>query len=127
VSPPPDPRRRKRPTRSSDVEGLSSVLDALLGEGTLRAGRAVGLLARSWASVVGDRLAEESAPVRLDDQGSLLVRASSSAWAAQVRFLAAEVAAAANRALGEDRVASVRVVVGREETAKRRPSGPGNW
>jgi hypothetical protein len=63
----------------------------------------------------------------LDDQGWLLVRASSSAWAAQVRFLAAEVAAAANRALGEDRVASVRVVVGREQTAKRRPSGPGNW
>jgi hypothetical protein len=127
VSPSPDPTGRKRPKRSPDAEGLSSVLDALLGEGTLRAGRAVGLLGRSWASVVGDRLAEESAPVRLDDEGSLLVRASSAAWAAQVRFLATEIEAAANRALGEDRVASVRVVVGREETAKRRSPGSGNW
>jgi hypothetical protein len=127
VSPSPDSTGRKRPARSPDAEGLSSVLDALLGEGALRAGRAVGLLGRSWASVVGDRLAEESTPVRLDDQGSLLVRASSAAWAAQVRFLAAEIVAAANRTLGEDRVASVRVVVGREEAAKRRPPGPGNW
>ena len=127
MSPSPEPKRRKRAARSQDAEGLSSVLDALLGEGTLRAGRAVGLLGRSWASVVGDRLAEESAPVRLDDQGSLLVRASSAAWAAQVRFLAAEVVTAANRALGEDRVASVSVVVGREGTVKRRPPGSGNW
>ena len=127
MSPSPDSTGRKRPARSPDAEGLSSVLDSLLGEGALRAGRAVGLLGRSWASVVGDRLAEESAPVRLDDQGSLLVRASSAAWAAQVRFLAAEIVAAANHALGEDRVASVRVIVGREETAKRRPPGPGNW
>ena len=127
MSPSPDPTGRKRPKRSPETEGLSSVLDALLGEGTLRAGRAIGLLGRSWASVVGDRLAEESAPVRLDDEGSLLVRASSAAWAAQVRFLATEIEAAANRALGEDRVASVRVIVGREEAAKRRPPGPGNW
>ena len=124
---PRDSSGRGRPPRSPDAEGLSSVLDALLGEGTLRAGRAVGVLGRSWASVVGERLAEESAPVSLDEQGGLLVRASSGPWAAQVRFLSTEIAAAANRVLGDDRVASVRVVVGRETGSKGQSPGPGNW
>jgi len=77
--------------------------------------------------VVGERLAQETAPVSLDDQGALLVRASSSAWAAQVRFLAEEISGAANRLLGDDRVASVRVVVGRQTSTKRESEGPGNW
>jgi hypothetical protein len=63
----------------------------------------------------------------LDDQGALLVRASTAAWAAQVRFLAEEIAAAANRLLGDDRVASVRVVVGRETGSRGASGGPGNW
>ena len=124
---PRDASSRGRPPRSSEAEDLSSVLDALLGEGTLRAGRAVGVLGRSWASVVGERLAEESAPVSLDDQGGLLVRASSAAWAAQVRFLSGEITAAANRVLGADRVTAVRVVVGRETGRKGESGGPGNW
>ena len=123
---PRDPSRG-RPPRSSDAEELSSVLDGLLGDRILRAGRAVGTLGRSWASVVGERLAEESAPVSLDDQGGLLVRASSAAWAAQVRFLSGEISAAANRLLGDDRVTSVRVVVGRETGRKGESEGAGNW
>src|SRR5262245_9378750 len=115
---PRDGASRGRPPRSSEAEELSSVLDGLLGDRILRAGRAVGELGRSWASVVGGRLAEESAPVSLDDRGALLVRASSAAWAAQVRFLSAEIAQAANRLLGGDRVASVRVVVGRSTGAQ---------
>jgi hypothetical protein len=125
VSPPEGPSG-KRP-RSPEAEGLSSVLDSLMGEGTLRMGLAVGVLGRTWASVVGERLAEESAPVSLDDQGGLLIRATSAAWAAQVRFLDREIVEAANRVLGASRVASVRVVVGRETGGKGRSSGPGNW
>lgn len=103
------------------------MLEGLLGDRILRAGRAVGELGRSWASVVGERLAEESAPVSLDDQGALLVRASSAAWAAQVRFLSTEIAEAANRLLGPDRVASVRVVVGRRTGSKGASGGAENW
>ena len=91
-----------------------------------RGGRS-GELGRSWASVVGERLAEESAPVSLDDQGALLVRASTAAWAAQVRFLAEEIVAAANRLLGDDRVTSVRVVVGRQTGRKDESGGAENW
>ena len=127
MSTPSEGRGRKKPPRSTEAEGLSSVLDALMGDETLRAGRAVGVLGRSWASVVGERLAEESAPAALDRQGSLLVRASSAAWATQVRFLEREIADAANRVLGDARVASVRVVVSRETGGKGRSSGAGNW
>ena len=124
---PRDGSSRGRPPRSSEAEELSTVLEGLLGDRLLRAGRAVGVLGRSWASVVGERLAEESAPVSLDDQGALLVRASSAAWAAQVRFLSRELAESANRLLGDDRVASVRVVVGRQRGGKRESEGSGNW
>jgi hypothetical protein len=124
---PRDGSARGRPPRSPEAEELSSVLDGLLGDRIMRAGRAVGVMGRSWASVVGERLAEESAPVSLDDQGALLIRASTAAWAAQVRFLAEEIAAAANRLLGDDRVASVRVVVGRESGSRGASGGPGNW
>jgi predicted nucleic acid-binding Zn ribbon protein len=127
MSTPPEGRGRKKPPRSTEAEGLSSVLDALMSDENLRAGRAVGVLGRAWASVVGERLAEESKPAGLDRQGSLLVRASSAAWAAQVRFLEREIAAAANRVLGDVRVASVRVVVARETGGKGRSSGAGNW
>jgi hypothetical protein len=124
---PRDASSRGRPPRSAEAEELSSVLEGLLGDRILRAGRAVGLLGRSWASVVGERLAQETAPVSLDDQSALLVRASSAAWAAQVRFLSGEIAAAANRLLGDDRVTSVRVVVGRQTAPKGQSGGAGNW
>src|SRR5437773_3250793 len=124
---PRDGSSRGRPPRSSEAEELSSVLDGLLGDRIMRAGRAVGVLGRSWASVVGERLAEEAAPVSLDDQGALLVRASSAAWAAQVRFLATEIAAAANGLLGAERVASVRVVVGRRTGLKEASGEAENW
>jgi hypothetical protein len=124
---PRDGSARGRPPRSSEAEELSSVLDGLLGDRIMRAGRAVGVLGRSWASVVGERLAEESAPVSLDDQGALLVRASSGAWAAQVRFLSTEIAEAANGLLGAARVASVRVVVGRRTGSKGASGGAENW
>jgi hypothetical protein len=124
---PRDGSSRGRPARSSEAEELSTVLDGLLGDRILRAGRAVGVMGRSWASVVGERLAEESAPVSLDNQGALLVRASSAAWAAQVRFLSMEIAEAANRLLGAERVASVRVVVGRQTGSKGASGGAENW
>jgi hypothetical protein len=69
----------------------------------------LGRLGRSWAAVVGDRLAGESEPVSLEG-GTLLVRVTSPAWAQQIRFLAEQVRARANEVLGRDSVAQVRVV-----------------
>lgn len=86
--------------RSDDPQPLGSVLDALRAERRLAAGMILGSLGRRWGAVVGERLAQESAPAALD-QGVLLVKASSAAWAAQIKFLAAQIRGAANRVLDE--------------------------
>jgi predicted nucleic acid-binding Zn ribbon protein len=59
---------------------------------------------------MGSALARQTAPISLSN-GQLVVAASSPAWAAQARFLVAEIGRAANRELGRDEVRSVRVVV----------------
>ena len=92
-------------------EELGSILDQLAGEPRLAEGMSIGRLARGWQEVVGERLALECSPVRLEGR-VLLVRATSAAWATQIRFLADQVAARANAALGRDAVEGVRVVVG---------------
>jgi len=92
------------------VAGLDSVLDRLLAERPWAVGMALGELGRRWDDVVGERLAAECTPVALED-GALTVRASSAAWAAQLRFLAREVAAQANQVLGREAVREVRVSV----------------
>jgi len=105
-----DPRER-RAKRSSEPQGIGSVLEELGRGRRLAAGLALGRLARRWREVVGERLADESAPLRLDG-GLLLVRVSSAAWATQVRFLADAVAKEANSVLGSQVVRTVKVVVG---------------
>jgi predicted nucleic acid-binding Zn ribbon protein len=67
-------------------------------------------LAHRWEEVVGERLARETSPARLQ-AGILTVSASTGPWGAQVGFLAEEVRKGANRALGTDVVRGVRVVV----------------
>jgi hypothetical protein len=70
----------------------------------------IGQLASDWASVVGPRLAAESAPVSLDG-GVLVVAASGGPWGAQVRFLAGEIRKKANVVLDSQDVKRVQVVV----------------
>lgn len=102
-----EPDRRERSAREERVD---SVIRDVLAEPRLRSGVALGRLTRSWEQVVGPALARETAPVGLSE-GLLVVAASSPAWAAQARFLVAEIGRAANRELGRDDVRSVRVVV----------------
>jgi predicted nucleic acid-binding Zn ribbon protein len=103
-------RKRGRPERSEEVQPIGSVLDSLAVGRSLASGMALGELGRRWAAVVGERLAMESSPAALEG-GFLLVRASSAAWAAQVKFLAAEVRERANQVLGIAAVREVKVAV----------------
>jgi predicted nucleic acid-binding Zn ribbon protein len=111
----------KRPQGSSGPPGpggeeLSSVLREVLGQGSLREGVPLGRLVRGWEAVVGAHLAAQTAPVDLR-QGDLVVAASTPAWAAQVRFLSAELVDRSNETLGSQVVRSVRIVV-RPEASK---------
>jgi predicted nucleic acid-binding Zn ribbon protein len=126
-SPNEGPQKRKVvPTaeRSREGEGLGSVLDGLLRERPWRSGMALGALGRRWAEVVGDRLAEESRPARLE-RGVLTVKASSAPWAAQIGFLADEVARRSNEVLGAGSVATIKVMVEGAEARSRPPRGSG--
>lgn len=91
--------------------GLGSILDQMVTARPWEAGMALGVLARRWSEVVGDRLSKECEPVGLE-AGTLTVRASTHAWAAQIRFLAGQVRDRSGEVVGAGRVGSIRVVVG---------------
>jgi predicted nucleic acid-binding Zn ribbon protein len=103
-------KRKVTGERSDHPEPLGQVLEGLRGDRRLAAGMSLGELGRRWGDVVGERLAMETRPAGVEG-GVLLVRASSAAWAAQVRFLATEVRARANQALGKEAIREVRVVL----------------
>lgn len=106
----PGNRKKGRSERSEEVQPIGSVLDSLAVGRSLSSGLALGHLGRQWTAVVGDRLARECSPAALEG-GFLMVRASSAAWAAQVKFLAGEVRDRANQVLGIAAVREVRVAV----------------
>src|SRR6266516_3893813 len=84
------PRPRRDPPgrqRSPEPAALGEVMSGLMRDRVLAGGLRVGLLARTWPQVVGERLAAETAPVRLDG-GILVVAAADGPWGAQARFLA---------------------------------------
>ena len=102
--------RRRSGERTERPEPVGAILEQLERDRPLSAGMSLGKLGRRWADVVGERLAAECVPFRMEGT-VLLVRASSSAWATQVRFLAGEVARKANEVLGAEVVRAVTVLV----------------
>ncbi|MDP9340978.1 MAG: DUF721 domain-containing protein [Actinomycetota bacterium] len=110
-----DPGRKRSPEPSS----VGDVVAGLMRERFLAGGMQIGRLARRWPDVVGDRLAAETAPVRLEG-GILIVAATDGPWGAQARFLAEEIRRQANEALGGEVVRRVQVVVdpGRQDAPK---------
>ena len=103
--------RTRADERSMVETPIGSIVDELLvRERAFARGLPIGQLSAEWADVVGPRLAAESAPVSLEG-GVLVVAASSGPWGAQVRFMTDEIRRRANRRLGSDLVAGVRVTV----------------
>lgn len=73
----PDPR---------DPQGIENVLKKVLGNLGWNAGMSAGRVLEEWDDIVGERLATHCRPVSFEE-GVLVVSASSSAWAAQLRML----------------------------------------
>ena len=96
--------------RSSEASAVGDVVDELFRRRELARGIPAGRLYREWSTVVGDRLAGVSAPIRLEG-GTLVVAVDSGPWGAQLGFLSEEVRRRANEVLGTDVVARVQVVV----------------
>lgn len=101
---------RGREERSPEAVPLGKIVDGLMTRREFRAGSGIGKLMGHWEKVVGERLAAETVPAALEG-GTLVIAASSGAWAAQVRFLSTEVREKANRLLDSREVQQVRVTV----------------
>jgi hypothetical protein len=102
--------RSRRDTRTSDVVPLGEIVDGLMREEVFSRGIPVAELARSWPTIVGERLAGETAPSSLEG-GVLTVAATNGPWGAQARFLHEQIRLKANQALGSEIISTVRVVV----------------
>ena len=102
---------KNREERSAEAVPLGSIVEGLFDRKEFRSGGHVGRLASRWETIVGEKLASETSPLRLES-GVLVVAASTAAWAAQVRFLAEEIRRRADLELGSELVQRVRVTVG---------------
>ena len=102
-------RRRSGDPSPEPVE-LGDVIDNLMADQLFARGMPVAQLAAAWSSVVGERLASETAPATFEG-GVLTVTATSGPWGAQARFLHEEIRRRADEALGGGQITSVRIVV----------------
>jgi predicted nucleic acid-binding Zn ribbon protein len=94
--------------RRDDPQPLQAAISGLLDDQGWRTAAAVGSVFGRWDQIVGDALAAHTRPGGFTD-GELLVIADSTAWATQVRLLAATLVRRLNAELGSGTVARVRV------------------
>ena len=120
----PDPVSSRRPgrrARRDDPEPLTTAIDALIDSHGWREPAAAGSVFGRWAEIVGPELAAHTRPDSLSGR-ELTVTADSTAWATQVRLLAAQLVRRLNAELGDGSVERVKV---------RGPAGPprrpGEW
>jgi len=110
-----------RLVRREDPVRFSAAIEGLLDAEGWELAAATGSVFGRWAEIVGRDLAAHTAPDGLSD-GELTVTADSTAWATQVRLLAAQLVLRLNRELGDGTVLRVNV---RGPAAAGRT--PGRW
>jgi predicted nucleic acid-binding Zn ribbon protein len=98
---------RGRPRRE-DPQPLLSAIDGLLDTRGWQQQAAMGSVFGRWADIVGQDLAAHTRPDSFAD-GELTVTADSTAWATQVRLLAAMLVRRINDELGDGSVRRVKV------------------
>ncbi|YAL83295.1 DUF721 domain-containing protein [Dermacoccaceae bacterium W4C1] len=112
------PRRRKagdlgRGSRSDregrDPSPLADQMDRMLAERSWQVDVAAGSVMGRWPEIVGADIASHAAPVSFE-AGVLTVRAESTAWATQLRWLTADLLARMAQAVGEGVVTDLKVV-----------------
>lgn len=95
----PDPR---------DPQGIESVLKKVLGNLGWNAGMSTGRVLDEWDDIVGERLAVHCRPVSFED-GVLVVSASSSAWASQLRMLTPQLITTIEERVGAHVISELKV------------------
>jgi predicted nucleic acid-binding Zn ribbon protein len=108
--------------RREDPQSLTAALDGLIGDQGWARKAATGSVFGRWAEIVGPDLAAHTKPDTLAD-GELTVTADSTAWATQLRLLAAQLVRRLNAELGDGSVRRVKV----RGPAGGPPRRPGEW
>jgi len=108
--------------RREDPQPLTAALDGLIGDQGWARKAATGSVFGRWAEIVGPDLAAHTKPETLAD-GELTVIADSTAWATQLRLLAAQLVRRLNAELGDGSVRRVKV----RGPASGAPRRPGEW
>ena len=104
----PAPLRPSRRARRDDPDRLSAAIEGLIDARGWQEATVSGSVSGRWAQIVGADLAAHTRPDGLAD-GELTVTADSTAWATQVRLLAAQLVRRLNADLGEGAVRRVKV------------------
>ena len=104
----PPPQRTGRRARRDDPDRLRAAIEGLIDARGWQEATVSGSVSGRWAQIVGADLAAHTRPDGLAD-GELTVTADSTAWATQVRLLAAELMRRINADLGEGAVQRVKV------------------
>lgn len=104
---PVPPASRRRPRRD-EPQPLNSAVASLLDQQGWQLAAATGSVFARWAEIVGPDLAAHTRPEGLSG-GELTVAAESTAWATQVRLLAAQLVRRLNAELGDGTVLRVKV------------------
>jgi predicted nucleic acid-binding Zn ribbon protein len=117
-------RRPGRRGRRDDPEPLNAAISGLIDSRGWRDQAAAGSVFGRWAQIVGPDLAAHTRPDSLTSR-ELTVTADSTAWATQVRLLAAQLVRRLNAELGEGSVERVKVRGPAGAAGPRRR--PGEW
>jgi predicted nucleic acid-binding Zn ribbon protein len=109
----------RRP-RLDDPQALNATIAGLIDARGWQLAAAAGSVFGRWAEIVGPELAAHTRPDGFAD-GELTVAADSTAWATQVRLLAATLVRRLNTELGDGAVRRVKV------RGPAAPRQPGQW
>jgi predicted nucleic acid-binding Zn ribbon protein len=101
-----DPTGSGRDGRDPSV--LSDQLDRLLLDRGWKVDVAVGSVMGRWPAIVGTEVAEHCRPVTFSD-GTLTVRADSTAWATQLRLMSSSILGRLETEVGKDAVTELQV------------------
>ena len=92
-----------------DPQAVGDTMDALTSQlGWSRSLQVGGVVGR-WRDVVGDQIADHCVPETFDE-GALVVRADSTAWATQIRLLLPQLERRLAEEVGEGAVTSIQVL-----------------
>jgi len=116
---------RKRPAQLK-FQKLGDVLQEVLKKRDILLTSEKRRLQEIWNRSVGDRIAAQTTPDRLQ-KGSLYVKVSNSVWMQQLHFLKKEIIDTVNRQMGEQLIKNIFFSIGEIPHATRIPRDPASF